>query len=299
MNKLVDDFIYFIQFVEPRSEATVSSYKHDVIQYIKYLEDEEIETIEDVSYTDVMTYLNTLNVVYKPATISRKVTAIKQFHNYLLRYNRLNFDVTSHVANRSRKTALPKAISVDEVRKLLSFKSEDSHDFMDLAIILILFRCGLRVSECINLEFSQIYQEERWLRIVGKGNKERMVPISEDAFDALQYYIQVIRPTYASQNTNKVFINKKGHQVTRQYVHKMVKLRGEQAGLKHPISPHTLRHTLATSLLNEDVDLRAIQEILGHADIATTQIYTHVNKDKMKAEYDQFLIDPNKRKKDK
>lgn len=296
MLKLLDDFIYFIQYVDPKSELTVSAYRKDLEQYLEYLDNLEVLDMDEVTYEMVISYINELHMDYQPASVSRKVSAIKQFHNYLIRYNRVKYNVTNHVENKRRRISLPKAISQDDIQKLLSFEKNSPVDHLDYAILLVLFRCGLRVSECVNLQFHQIYEEEKWLRIIGKGNKERMVPIASDAYDALMNFIENYRPGFEQFKTDFVFINERGKSISRQYVHRMIQLRRKEVGLEAKISAHTLRHSLATSLLNEEVDLRMIQEILGHSDIATTQIYTHVNKDKMKQEYDKFLSDPFKKK---
>ena len=295
MNHLVEDFIYFIQFVEPRSEQTVIAYKRDLKQYVSYLNELEIENVELITYPMIVDYVTSLQSKYKPNTVSRKVTAVKQFHNYCVRYGKVKVDVSEHVQNRARTTQLPKALTVSEINQLLSFEKKESKDFLDYAILMLLFRGGLRVSECIQLKFTQVYQEERWFRIIGKKNKERMVPLTEDAFEALFYYINNIRPTYEKVKSNYVFINQKGNNISRQYVHRMIQLRRAETNLKKKVSAHTLRHTLATTLLEQEVDLRVIQEILGHADISTTQIYTHVNKDQMKKTYDKYISDPFKK----
>lgn len=295
MDRLFEDYIYFIQFVEPKSENTVKSYKRDLKQYFSYLTENDINEVEAVTYPMIVSYVDKLQSEYKPNTVSRKVTAIKQFHNYCVRYGKVKIDVSEHVQNKARTTQIPKGLSVFEVNQLLSFEKKEPKDFLDYAILLVLFRGGLRVSECVNLEFTQVYQNERWLRVIGKGNKERLVPLTEDAFDALFYYVNVIRPAFEKIKSNRIFINQKGKPISRQYVHRMIQLRGAETNLTKNISAHTLRHTLATTLLEQEVDLRVIQEILGHADISTTQIYTHVNKDQMKKTYDKYISDPFKK----
>ncbi|WP_267128101.1 tyrosine-type recombinase/integrase [Erysipelothrix piscisicarius] len=160
---------------------------------------------------------------------------------------------------------------------------------MDYAILMLLYRCGLRVSECVHLEFSHVYIDQQWLRILGKGNKERMIPLSEDAIDSLNDYLNDIRPQWLIQSSDRIFINAKGKGISRQYIDSMIKSRCKEMGITTPISAHTLRHSFATAILDTGVDLRIIQELLGHQDISTTQIYTHVNKKTLKREYDQYL----------
>ncbi len=295
MKQLFEDYLYYLKFVDPHSHNTIESYSYDLKQYFEYLDKIDIKKIEDVEYIMIVNYIHQLQDRYEITTVSRKVTLIKQFHNYCVQYGKTKYNPTSHLENRTRGKNLPKTISLDDVRQLLSFDLKEGKDYMDRAILLILFRCGLRVSECINLEFAQIYDDEKWLRILGKGNKERLVPIAKDAYESLQYYIKLVRPSFVKNSTNKIFINDKGNPITRQYVYRMIQLKKKETGLDVPVSPHTLRHVFATTLLDKEVDLRLIQEILGHADISTTQIYTHVNKDKMKAQYNQYIVDPFKK----
>ena len=289
MRKILKEYIYYIQYTEPRSELTVKSYQKDLNDFIDYLESHDVSDFNDVDYDLLLNYLSFLESEYKRTTIDRKISSIRNFFKYCHQYGHVSHNVTSYLQSQKRAIKLPQILTENDLRTLLSFDLVTGKDYLDIAILKVLFSTGIRVSECVNLSFSQIYEKEKWLKIVGKGNKERMVPISEDAFSALNKYIQKIRPQFEKIKSSKVFLNQKGNQITRQYVHTMIQLRSKETHLNKKISAHTLRHTLATTMLNHSVDLRVIQEILGHSDIKTTQIYTHVDSKALKNEYDQFL----------
>lgn len=297
MDRILNDYIYHIQFTEPKSETTISAYKKDLEDFVAYLKEQQIEEFNTIKYEDLLSYIDFLEESYAKSTIDRKLSAIKNFFKYMLRYGLIDFNATSYLSSQKRQKTLPSVLNQKELKTLLSFSLNKPKDYLDMAILTLIFATGIRVSECVSLTFSQVFEEERWLKIVGKGDKERMVPISSDAFSNLKYYIENIRPQFEVSKTNRVFINEKGNHITRQYIHTMIQLRQKETGLKKKISAHTLRHTLATTMLNNEVDLRVIQEILGHSDIKTTQIYTHVDNQKMKSEYDE-LFDVNFDKKE-
>ena len=293
MNKsirdILNEYLSSVQYSSPKSDLTLQSYKRDLTHFIKYLEDIEIKDFRDLSYEELLTYINELSDEYAPNSVYRKISSIRVFYQYLLTFNYIEHDITTYMRTTKRHKTLPKVLTVDQVRQLLSFEEKEPKDYLDKTIILLLFRTGLRVSECTNLEFVHFYQEERLLRFVGKGNKERIVPMSQDVYDALQYYIQSVRPIFEKKRTNRIFITPKGNPISRQYVHRVIQLRRMETGLNAHVSAHTLRHSLATSMLDQEVDLRIIQEMLGHADISTTQIYTHVKKNTLRNEYEKYI----------
>ncbi len=288
MNRILNDFIYHIQFTEPKSQSTIDAYEKDLVDFITYLKNEGIHSFNDVTYETLLSYIDALEEKYAKSTIDRKLSAIKNFYKYMSRYQIIDFNPTTYLSVQKRSKTLPNVLTEKEVKTLMSFQLNKPKDYLDIAILKLLFASGIRVSECVDLTFSQIFEEERWLKIIGKGNKERMVPISEDAFKSLQYYMDNIRPLFEKQKTNHVFINEKGNHITRQYVHTMIQLRQKETGLKKKISAHTLRHTLATTMLNHEVDLRVIQEILGHSDISSTQIYAQIMRNRYAQSYKKY-----------
>lgn len=294
MNKsfssIYDAFIHSMRFVNVRSASTINQYGFDVRQFIAYLEDIDIDDFNNVSYEILLTYIMELKGMYAPNTVYRKVASVKVFFQFLKEYEYINQDITAFIKSDRREKNLPKALTLGQIKQLLSFKKEKPKDYLDYTLILLLFRTGLRVSECTNLEFVHFYKEERLLRFIGKGSKERIVPLSEDAYINLEYYLEVVRPLFLKKRTNRIFISATGKLVTRQYIYQMLQLRSKETELRAHVSPHVLRHSMATALLEEEVDLRIIQELLGHSDISTTQIYTEVRKKTLRNEYDKYLL---------
>ncbi|QIK86187.1 tyrosine-type recombinase/integrase [Erysipelothrix sp. HDW6B] len=290
MKKYLNDFNHFIQFIDPKSELTVKSYLTDVRDYIEFLESQDIRTPEMIEYRHITSYMASIQSRYAPATLQHKVVSIRQFHQYLVKTNVTQHDPTQYMNLKNQGQRLPYIAENEAIVTLLSFARKTPKDTFDYALLIIMYRCGLRVSECTNLTFSNYYPQEKLLRIVGKGNKQRVIPMTQDVQEALDTYIQLVRPVWLVSSSEYIFVGSKGNQVTRQYIHNMIKLRSKEMNLSTAISAHTLRHAFATSILDVGVDLRVIQELLGHQDIRTTQIYTHVSKDALKKEYDQFLV---------
>ena len=284
-----DSFIYSIQYINPLSDASVSNYSSDLDQYINYLSELGIDNIKEIDYQMITQYINNLRDNYEFNSIARKVVSLRQFHQYCFRQKITEYDPSDFISLKTSSKRLIKTMSLKELNRMLDFPIETGKDLLDKTLILLIARCGLRVSEATNLTFNQVHFEEGLIRVIGKGNKERLIPIHKDALFYLNSYIQDVRPTFVKKATNFIFITQRSNQVSRQYVHTMIKLRGQDAGLNPDYSAHTLRHSFATLLLEASVDLRVIQELLGHADISTTQIYLHVNKETLKREYDHFM----------
>lgn len=289
INTIKNDYIFYIQYTEPKSEQTVAAYLQDLDQFMQYLQEEEIDSYQDIDYEILLDYVSFLEDKYASTSVTRKISTLRNFFKYLTQYNLVDHNVTSYLSGKKDIKRLPSSLNEGDLQKLFSFPEETFKDSLDKAILLVLFATGIRVSECVDLTFTQIFFEEKWLKIIGKGNKERMVPISSEALKSLKYYIDIVRPQFETYKSNVVFITERGNQITRQYIHTMIQYRRNQVGITKKISAHTLRHSLATNMLNKSVDLRVIQEILGHSDIKTTQIYTHVDNEKLKEEYDNFL----------
>ena len=291
MENKLNDFLHYIKYIEPKSELTVSSYQSDLMHYIEYLKNEGIKLLEDVSFNEINLYLRSLKDDFSLATIQHRAVSIRQFHQYLLQMGILKTNPSQYLDVKSKGKTIPKIISEETVNLLLDFPILNTKDQMDHTILMLLYHSGLRVSELCNLSFNQVYLDERWLRILGKGSKERFVPISLDSAKTLKSYLDQVRPFIDQVKSELIFLNKKGKPISRQYVHTMIKYRCKQQNIKENVSAHSLRHRFATSFLETGVDLRFIQELLGHVDISTTQIYTHVDIKTMRNEYDRFFSD--------
>lgn len=287
--KILAAFQHYLRFIEPKSELTVSSYLNDVNHYLNYLEKEKLNDFNTLSYQDILAYMDYYKDDLSHTTLQHRLVSIRQFHQFLVKQKYTEHDPSAHISLKKQAKRLPHSLSRGNIQLLFDQELIHDEDYLNDAIMRLLFRGGLRVSEVVNLSFAQYYKNEKWLRISGKGNKERLVPLSDDAVIALNTYIEQVRPVWLKKAQNKIFINHKGNVITRQYVYNVVRLKGQRAGINQSISPHTLRHSFATSLLEAGTDLRVIQELLGHSDIQTTQIYTHVQKDSLKKEYDTYM----------
>jgi integrase/recombinase XerD len=221
------------------------------------------------------------------ATLARKVASLRSFYRHLRREGVLEHDPTAELRGPRRTGKLPHALSRDEVVRLLAQpRGSDARALRDRALLELMYACGLRCSEATTLELGDVNLEDGMLRARGKGSKERIVPIGRQALVALRSYVRAGRtPPPAARPESALFLNRRGRGLTRQGVYKIVQGYARSAGLDHKMSPHTLRHTFATHLLAGGCDLRSLQEMLGHADLSTTQVYTHLSADRLKDAY--------------
>lgn len=287
-DEALQEFLNYIRFVDQKSEATVASYQNDCKKYIHYLKGVNINEIEEVDYSSIRNYLDELISIenLNRSTIRHYCTSIKMFHRYLAE----NFDYsdpTIYLKTQKASKKLPVYFTESEVEKFLAPMDQSDLENFNLSILECLYGSGLRVSECCNLKLSQVNFNKKNLRVLGKGEKMRIVPMNDIECHRLKEYCQGLRKIRDIKRSPYVFLNKKGNPINRQYVDKMIAKRCELLGLKH-ISAHKLRHSFATHLMNGNADLRVVQELLGHSDISTTQIYTHVQQSRLKAAYMKF-----------
>lgn len=285
------DFLHYLRIEKGLAENTVIAYERDLKRYIAYLQDASFTDWNAIQRIDIISFLAMLKKDGKAtATIARTISAIRAFHQFLIREQLVKRDVTLHLETPKKSRLLPDVLTVQEVEKLLNIQGDKPLDIRNKAMLELLYATGLRVSELIELEMNDVHLTLGFVRCIGKGNKERIVPLGELAQVALEQYITYARPilTKRNQSETKLFVNHHGRQLTRQGFWKLIKKLALEAGLTKTITPHTLRHSFATHLLENGADLRAVQEMLGHADISTTQIYTHVTKSRLKDVYQQF-----------
>lgn len=282
----IDQYIDHLTYIERKARLTQQSYKNDLKQYQHYFETKGIG-FEDVDTKTLNEMIESMAAVKSNASILRMISAIKGLHRYLIRIDENRIDPTINLMSIKKQQKLPKSISFNEVNELIQL-DEGSHLGLDLALIDLLYSCGLRVSELVTLKLNQVFLDDGYLRIIGKGNKERMVPMGKLTVYNLRNYLTTARTMWLKNKTELVFINKKGKPISRQYVYTMLVSKEKALGLEHHISPHKLRHGFATALLNGGADLRVVQELLGHADISTTQIYTHVEENRLRSAYDKI-----------
>ena len=285
-NKYIADYLSYLEIDMNYSNNTITSYDFDLTRMCEYFDKKDITKL---SSKDLESYIMTLNE-YAPSSISRNISSIKSFYNYLYKSNIINNNPSETLKEPKLGIHLPSYLTIDEVNALLDIDIKDNYDYRNKAILELMYATGLRISEVINLEFKNIDFDDCIVRIIGKGSKERIVPINDYALDALKDYIDIARPNMLIKGDNNyLFLNNHGQKMTRQGIFKMIKKECERSGIEKSISPHTLRHTFATHLLENGADLRVIQELLGHSDISTTQIYTHISNEKLKNDYNEYF----------
>ncbi len=286
---LVTDYLSFLRIERGSSPLTVSAYAADLKDYLLFLGKQERADAADVDRAVIVRYeADLVERGYATSTIDRHVSVLKGFHRFLVREGQARYNPADTLQLPKPPERLPDVLSISQMDALLS-EPEDRQPraVRDHAILEVLYGCGLRVSECSGLDLGDCLLDEGYLRIVGKGSKERIAPISGTALHALGDYLEgarleLLKP-YAKR-TSAVFLNARGGRLTRQSIHSLVAGAGLSIGVAN-LHPHTLRHSFATHMLEGGADLRVIQEILGHSDISTTQVYTHVDRSHIREEY--------------
>ena len=284
----IDEFLAHLRVERGSSPLTVEAYGADLADYAAFLEEAGVRDVDRVDRDAVIAYEADLaDRSYAVTSIDRHVSAVKSFHKFCVREEIAFANPAAGVRMPKPPDRLPDVLTIDQVNTLLDAQSgTDATSLRNRAILEVLYGCGLRVSECSGLDVGNCALEEGYLRVVGKGDKERVSPIAGCALAALTDYLQNGRDSFAkpAKPTPAVFLNVRGGRLTRQSIHKIVAKAGLVIGVEN-LHPHTLRHSFATHLLAGGADLRVIQDILGHSDISTTQIYTHVNRTHIREEY--------------
>src|SRR5699024_635102 len=269
-----------------------SYYKRDLLQYAEHIEKEsDMNDWNDVHRSHIMSFLVDLQTGGKSAsTIALTISSIRSFHQFLVREQIVQQDASLHIETPKKERKLPDTLSMEEVDRLLDIKGNEPLDYRNRAMIELLYATGLRVTELIDLQISDVHITMGFIRCIGKGNKERIVPLGDIATEAVEQYMQKYRRVLMKyKNSHQyVFVNHHGRPLSRQGFWKILRKIATEAGFEKQISPHTLRHSFASHLLENGADLRAVQEMLGHSDISTTQIYTHVTNKRLKEMYTQF-----------
>ena len=289
----IDDFISYCIFEKGLSDKTKESYKNDLDIYKEYLNDNNIYNVKDISSDNIKDFIKIRNNE-EASTIAHNLTVIKNFHKYLLKEKLVKDDVSIFIERPKLRKNLPKTLSIEDVDKLLDIELVTPFDYRNKAMLELMYGCGLRVSELINLEINDIDIINCQIRILGKGSKERIVPLGEYSIEYLKKYINIRDSLLKDKPCNKLFVNNHGKGMTRQGFFKNLKKLLKEKGLNPDVSPHTLRHSFATHLINRGADLRSIQEMLGHSDISTTKIYTEVSDEKVIDDYLNYHLRSNK-----
>ncbi|MFP5109545.1 site-specific tyrosine recombinase XerD [Neobacillus sp. C211] len=291
MDEQLKDFMDYLIVEKGSAQNTIMAYERDLKSYLHYLINvESVHSLNDVQRVHIVHFLRFLKEQGKSSkTLARHIASVRAFHQFLLRAKATDQDPSVQIETPRLERSLPNVLSLQEVEILLDTPNTQDHfGIRDKAMLELLYATGIRVSELIGLEIDNIQLTMGFVRC--NGNKERIIPIGRAAADAIKHYLEDGRPrfTSAKQQDHALFLNHQGKQLTRQGFWKILKKLAREAGIDKELTPHTIRHSFATHLLENGADLRAVQEMLGHADISTTQIYTHVSKTKLKDVYSKF-----------
>jgi len=283
---LLDEFCDNLWLEDGLSRNTLESYRRDLNKFAAWLEAQRGATLPQATHADVQGYLADLFMVQKAKASStgRNVSSLKRLFRYLLRQGKIERDPTLQIDTPKLPRTLPKTLTEQDVERLLAAPDTQTPlGLRDRTMFEVLYATGLRVSELVTLRIAQVSMDMGVVRVMGKGNKERLVPLGEEALDWLRSYLTDGRGVLLSGKiSDDLFVTARGGGMTRQMFWYLIKKHAKQGGLNKPLSPHTLRHAFATHLLNHGADLRVVQMLLGHADISTTQIYTHVARERLK-----------------
>lgn len=287
LKDLIDEFLRYLLIDKGYSNNTINSYRIDLEKFLDYNKD---KNINDISNEDIKEYVKWLKKnKLNEKSISRNISCLKSFYKFLVIEKFVKNNPSDSVIMPKIKKSLPNILTEEEVLKLLDVKLNDNFSYRNKAMIELMYATGLRVSELVNLKLQDIDLNQDIIRTFGKGSKERIIPIGDYAIEYLKKYINEYRPSMLKKNNSEyLFLNNHGNKMTRQGFFKIIKKIAKENGINKELSPHTLRHSFASHLLKYGADLRTIQELLGHSDISTTQIYTHVTNEELKKNYEDF-----------
>lgn len=282
--KYVEDYLLFLKTEKKLGDNTINSYMLDLEDFFKTFNG----SIESCTKKDILTYISSINRL-EVSTVNRHISSLKSFFNYLVDESIIKVSPMEEVSSLKKTKKLPKYLSISEVNKLLNIPLNSEFDYRNKAMLELMYATGLRVSELVSIEYSNIDFENSIIRINGKGKKERIIPLGEVASYYLKVYLSDYRSKLLKRNTyNQVFLNNHGKPITRQGFNYILENIRELTGIEKEITPHVLRHSFATHLLEGGADIRSIQEMLGHENISTTNIYTEVVNDVLRSNYEMY-----------
>lgn len=280
----INAFLLYLEMDLNYSKNTINTYQNN----LNILSNNINKDLLKLNSKDIEHFISSLNL--ESSSISNYLSSFKTFYNYYIKIGLLKENPVLLIDSPKLKKHLPTYLTIDEIDKLLNIEIKDAFSARNKSLLELLYATGLRISELINLEFKNIDLNDCIVRIMGKGSKERIVPINDTAIKYLKIYVKDYRHCLVKKEQNNyVYLNNHGKKMTRQGVFKMLKKRTEEANIKKVVSPHTLRHSIATHMLENGADLRIIQEFLGHESISTTQIYTHLSNQKLKSDYMEYF----------
>lgn len=283
--KDINEFLTYLKIDKKYSLNTINAYKNDLEKYYKYMKNNK-KTIDTITRKDIEGYLKHLNEEkLSMSTISHNISTIRSFYKFLAIDKNLKNSPIELIELPKLKKRIPKVLSEEDINKLLTIKCNNNFDVRNKAMLELMYSTGVRVSELVNLTIYDIDLAEDVIKVFGKGSKERIVPLGDMALESLKDYLKVRKEMLKKENNDFLFLNNHGKKLTRQGFFKIIKNIAREKNIKTEFSPHTLRHSFASHLLKYGADLRSIQELLGHSDLSTTQIYTHIENDTKKDIY--------------
>ncbi len=281
----INEFVVDLVYVRNYSKNTVDSYRNDMEQFYELMNN---KALDKITIEDIRGYIKHLSTVSEKS-LARKLSTLRTFYDFMVKKSYLAVSPMDSIEGPKIGKYLPDVLTISEVDKLLDFEPDNHFSFRNRCILELLYSTGLRISELTSLKLENVSLEESLVKVMGKGSKERIVPLNDIATEYMSKYIKEVRPCMLKkEQTDYIFLNNHGKVLTRQAVFKMIKKRAEDIKLGKEISPHTLRHSFATHLLQNGADIRFIQELLGHSDVSTTEIYTHIANETLKRDYDEF-----------
>ncbi len=291
METIIEEYLKFIQIEKGLSENTIGAYRRDLKKYQLYMQEQKIAHIGFIDRQTIQECLGSLiDQGASAKSIARFISTIRSFHQFALREKYAAKDPTVLIETPKYEKKLPDVLDVEEVIQLLETPDlTKNNGYRDRTILELLYATGMRVTELIQIEIDDVNLIMGFVKVFGKGNKERIIPLGDTVIEYLDTYINNVRPQLLKKTvTNVLLLNLHGRPLTRQGIWKLIKQYGLRANINKTLTPHTLRHSFATHLLENGADLRAVQEMLGHSDISTTQLYTHVSKTQIRQMYNQF-----------
>ena len=289
MDELIDDYERYLLIDQGKSQNTIQSYMRDLKKFVTFINEQELVEINNINKDTIQLYIISLNKAgFAASTTNRMISTLKNFFHYLIREQKMDHNPMDLIQGAKNRKHLPKTLSSKEIDRLLEAPdTETNNGIRDRAILEVMYASGLRVSELTHLKMNELHLELGFIQTIGKGDKERIIPIGEEALFWIRKYLEEVYPVYSKKSTDStiLFLTQRGKQFTRQGIWKNLKKYVNLAGIDHEVSPHILRHSFATHLLENGADLRMVQELLGHSDISTTQIYTHVSKQRLQEIY--------------
>lgn len=287
MNNIVSSFLKYLEVEKNYSKYTIMNYERDINSFVKFLNIEQIKSFKEIDYKILRFYLNEMfNKKYSSKTVSRNLSSLRTFFKYLLREGKINTNPMILISNPKEEKKLPTYLNYKELSNILDIPDKNSVvGLRDSCILELLYSTGIRVGELVNIKINDIDFNQNRIKILGKGNKERYVLFGKKCHDLLNEYLNNGRPNLIKDKNEYLFLNKRGTGVSVRTVEMIIDEIVKRSSIKFNVSPHTLRHTFATHMLDNGADLNSVSELLGHSNLNTTSIYTHVSNERLKQVY--------------